>query len=435
MKQLISGWGRYPVIDANVTRPITASQSKIICEEYAGFIPRGLGRSYGDSSLQTNILDCTALNFFENFDPKTGLLTCGGGVSLKDILDVFVPQGWFLPVTPGTRWATVAGAVASDVHGKNHHGAGTFSQHITSMQMLLGTGQIKEVSADGEPELFRATCGGMGLTGIILSATLRLQKISSSNILQTTIKANNLSEAMDIFESHWDSTYSVAWIDCMATNAALGRSLIMLGEYANDQDLQLSKEKSFSVPKFFPSQLLNSYSIKLFNALYFNKQLMQKSNAVVGYKNFFYPLDGLSHWNNLYGRQGFSQYQFVLPQEAGLEGLTQMLKKITASGYGSFLAVLKKFGPQNENYLSFPILGYTLALDFKISQGALSLMDSLDRMVLDYGGRLYLTKDARMSEQTFKSSYPEWHRFEEIRERYGAVGKFSSLQSKRLGLQ
>jgi FAD/FMN-containing dehydrogenase len=435
MKQLISGWGRYPVIDANVMRPIAVSQSQIICKEHSGFIPRGLGRSYGDSSLQTNVLDCTALNFFENFDSKTGLLTCGAGVSLKDILDVFLPQGWFLPVTPGTRWVTVAGAVASDVHGKNHHGAGTFSQHVKSIQILLGAGQILEVSSDAEPELFRATCGGMGLTGIILSVTLRLQKISSSNIIQTTIKANNLSQAMEIFENHWDSTYSVAWIDCMATNAALGRSLIMLGEHANDQSLWLSKEKPFSVPKIFPSQLLNSYSIKLFNTLYFNKQLTQQSNAVVGYKNFFYPLDGLSSWNNMYGRQGFSQYQLVLPQESGLEGLTQLLKKITASGYGSFLAVLKKFGPQNDNYLSFPISGYTLALDFKISQGALALMDSLDSMVLDYGGRLYLTKDVRMSEQTFKSSYPEWHRFEEVRERYGAVGKFSSLQSKRLGLQ
>lgn len=435
MKQLISGWGRYPVIEANVMRPLTASQGQIICKEYSGFIPRGLGRSYGDSSLQKNTLDCTALNFFENFNPKTGLLTCGAGVSLKDILDVFVPQGWFLPVTPGTRWVTVAGAVASDVHGKNHHGAGTFSQHVVSIQMLLGAGQIVEVSSDAEPDLFRATCGGMGLTGIILSVTLRLQKISSSNILQTTIKASNLSEAMEIFENHWYSTYSVAWIDCMATNAALGRSLIMLGEHANDQSLRLSKEKSFSVPKFFPSQLLNSYSIKLFNALYFSKQLTQQSNTIVDYKNFFYPLDGLSHWNNLYGHQGFSQYQFVLPQEAGLEGLTQLLKKITASGFGSFLAVLKKFGPQNENYLSFPISGYTLALDFKISQGTLGLMDSLDSMVLDYGGRLYLTKDVRMSAQTFKSSYPEWHRFEEVRERYGAIGKFSSLQSKRLGLQ
>ncbi len=435
MKQLISGWGGYPLINANVMRPITASQSKIICEKYSDFIARGLGRSYGDSSLQTNILDCTALNFFVNFDTKTGLLTCGAGVSLKDILDVFVPQGWFLPVTPGTRWVTVAGAVASDVHGKNHHSVGTFSQHVAGIQILLGNGQILEISSNIEPELFRATCGGMGLTGIILSVTLRLQKVNSSNILQTTIKSNNLSETMEIFENHWDSTYSVAWIDCMAANSALGRSLITLGEHANDQVLQLSKEKSFYVPRFFPSQLLNSYSIKLFNTLYFNKQLRQQSNAVAGYKNFFYPLDGLSNWNNLYGRQGFLQYQFVLPQDAGLEGLTKLLKKITASGYGSFLAVLKKFGPQNNNYLSFPISGYTLALDFKMSQCALALMDSLDSIVLDYGGRLYLTKDARMSEQTFKSSYPEWHRFEEVRERYGAIGKFSSLQSKRLGLQ
>jgi len=435
MKTLISGWGNYPVIDANVMRPIAVSQSQIICKEYSGFIPRGLGRSYGDSSLQTTALDCTAFNFFESFDSKTGLLTCGAGVSLKDILDVFVPQGWFLPVTPGTRWVTVAGAVASDVHGKNHHGAGTFSQHVASIQMLLGTGQIIEASSDVEPELFRATCGGMGLTGIILSVTLRLQKINSSNILQTTIKANNLSQAMEILENHWDSTYSVAWIDCMATNTRLGRSLIMLGEHANDEILQVSKEQSLSVPAFFPSSLLNSYTIKLFNSMYFNKQLVQPSNRNIGYKNFFYPLDGLSHWNNLYGRKGFSQYQFVLPQEAGLKGLTQLLKKITASGYGSFLAVLKKFGRQNENYLSFPISGYTLALDFKISQGTLALMDSLDSMILDYGGRLYLTKDARMSEQTFKLSYQGWYQFEEVRERYGAVGKFSSLQSKRLGLK
>lgn len=435
MRQLISGWGGYPLIDADVIRSTTTSQIQIVCTEHKDIIARGLGRSYGDSSLYTNILDCTALNFFDNFDPKTGLLTCGAGVSLKDILDVFVPQGWFLPVTPGTRWVTVAGAVASDVHGKNHHGVGTFSQHVTSIQMLLGDGEILEVSSDSEPDLFRATCGGMGLTGIILSVTLRLKKISSSNMLQTTVKAKNLSEAMEIFDNHLNSTYSVAWIDCMATNDALGRSLIMLGEHAKDQVLQPSKEKSFSIPKYFPSHLLNSYNIKLFNSFYFNKQLIKKRNSIVGYKAFFYPLDGLNNWNNLYGRQGFSQYQFVLPQEAGLEGLTKILKKVIASGYGSFLAVLKKFGPQNKNYLSFPILGYTLALDFKMSQSALELMDNLDSMVLDYGGRLYLTKDARMSERTFKLCYPDWHRFEEIRERYGAVGKFSSLQSKRLGLQ
>ena len=440
----IYGWGRYPRLDATVALPqsegafmdyLQRTQSQSPLTHSDSLIARGLGRSYGDSSLASTALETQYLNHFLSFDGTTGLLRCESGVSLAQILEVFVPRGWFLPVTPGTRFVTVGGAIASDVHGKNHHISGTFCEHVTQMEMLLGNSEKITTSATHHPELFHATCGGMGLTGIILSASIRLIPIKSSEIIQTTIKAPNLAVVLQAFEEHQDATYSVAWIDCLATGKDLGRSFLMLGEHAEEGPLITRGNKAIPIPVDMPAFLLNQTTISAFNALYYSKTLQTKSIRHIAYEPFFYPLDALANWNRLYGKSGFVQYQFALPKAAGEIGLREVLERIANSGKGSFLAVLKIFGKANQNLLSFPIEGYTLALDFKVEPSLFNLLNELDILVLKYGGRLYLTKDARMSESTFKSSYPRWSEFETIREQYHAIGKFSSHQSQRLGLQ
>lgn len=431
----IYGWGRFPRVQADVVCPQTLSDLQLAIKHYQSIIPRGLGRSYGDSSLADHVLETRSYRHFKAFDESSGLLTCDAGVSLAEILEIFVPKGWFLPVTPGTRFVTVGGAIASDVHGKNHHVDGTFGQHVTEIRMVLGSGEEITVSPTQSADLFHATCGGMGLTGVIVSATIRLKPIKSNQIIETTIKAPSLEAVLNAFEENQGATYSVAWIDCLAKGNALGRSLLMLGEHAQSSLLDVPKEKTFTVPFEMPAALLNHGTIRAFNSLYYNRIRQQKRTRTIGYEPFFYPLDKINQWNRMYGKSGFTQYQFVLPIEAGLSGMRKILERISASGRGSFLAVLKAFGKANQNLLSFPLEGYTLALDFKVNTQVFELLDELDRVVLDYGGKLYLTKDARMSEKTFKKSYPNWHEFENIRDRYHALGKFASRQSLRLGLQ
>ena len=440
----IYGWGRYPRLDSTIALPqsedafidyLNHTQSQSPTDHSDSLIARGLGRSYGDSSLASTVLETQYLNHFQSFDEATGLLKCEAGISLAQILEVFVPRGWFLPVTPGTRFVTVGGAIASDVHGKNHHVNGTFCEHVTQIEMLLGNGEKMTTSPTQHSELFHATCGGMGLTGIILSASVRLIPIKSSGIIQTTIKASNLAAVLQAFEDYQDATYSVAWIDCLATGKDLGRSLLMLGEHVQEGPLVTQDNKAIPIPIDVPSFLLSQTTISAFNALYYNKTLQRKNTQQIPYKPFFYPLDALANWNRLYGKAGFVQYQFVLPKTAGEIGLREILERIASSGKGSFLAVLKVFGKANQNLLSFPIEGYTLALDFKVEPNLFKLLNELDQLVLKCGGRLYLSKDARMSEETFKASYSRWSEFETVRERYHAIGSFASHQSQRLGLK
>lgn len=432
----ISGWGRYPSIESEVIRPLDAAEISDLCLDSGNvaMIARGLGRSYGDSSLASKAVSTLHLNHFSAFDEVTGLLTCTSGMSLADILSVFVPKGWFLPVTPGTKYITIGGAIASDVHGKNHHIDGSFTDHVDSLKIATVTGGVLECSRNSHSELFHATCGGMGLTGVILEATFRLIPIESAYINETTIKAHNLREALALIDECQDARYSVAWIDCLSTGESLGRSLLMLGQHSAYGKLDTGKTGRLSVPVDMPGFLLNQYSIQAFNALYYHRVRKNRSIRDAHYEPYFYPLDGIQQWNRLYGKKGFLQYQFVLPRAAGCEGMTVILRKIAASKRGSFLAVLKAFGERNRNYLSFPIEGYTLALDFKRDPELFGLLDELDRVVLDYGGRLYLSKDARMSEEVFKKSYPEWEKFMDVRVAYGAEKLFNSMQSKRLGL-
>jgi FAD/FMN-containing dehydrogenase len=274
----------------------------------------------------------------------------------------------------------------------------------------------------------------MGLTGVILDATFRMRPISSAYLRQTTFKAANLDEALALIEANEDTAYSVAWIDCLSRGRRLGRSLLMTGDFVDDGRLELKPGKPLAVPVDMPGFLLNKYTVTAFNALYYHRVHKRQSEQVVHFDPFLYPLDSLHDWNRIYGKGGFTQYQFVIPKQAGRQGMAAILGRIAESGRGSFLAVLKSFGKGNDNYLSFPMEGYTLALDFKIDQGLFPFLDELDRIVLDYGGRLYLAKDVRMSEATFKRGYPHWEAFQEVRRRYGADRVFHSLQSDRLGL-
>jgi FAD/FMN-containing dehydrogenase len=431
----IHGWGRYPRIMADIFRPRTASACCDAIRGTGSLIARGLGRSYGDSSLAPKVLDTCYLDHFLAFDEASGVLTCSAGASLAAILRVFVPKGWFLPVTPGTRLITIGGAIASDVHGKNHHVDGTFARHVDRIELLLGNGDRVVASPRQERALFQATCGGMGLTGVILSAAIQLKPIRGSDIIETTVKAPSLDAVLDAFEENATAAYSVAWIDCLARGRNLGRSLLMLGEHATDGTMAAHGGRPLPVPFTMPANLLNRVTAKAFNALFYQTALPSRRTRRVPFEPFFYPLDKLGDWNRLYGKAGFVQYQFVLPKAAGAAGLRDVLERIARSGRGSFLAVLKAFGPANEHHLSFPMEGYTLALDFKAEPPVFQLLDELDSVILNYGGRLYLAKDARMTEATFKASYPRWPEFEQVRAQYHALGKFASRQSQRLGLQ
>lgn len=398
-------------------------------------VARGLGRSYGDSALSDRVLGTRYLDHYLGFDDSAGFLTCEAGVTFDDLLRDFVPRGWFPPVTPGTRFVTVGGAIASDVHGKNHHVDGSFCEHVEWLEIILGNGDRVRASRAEHADLFHATCGGMGLTGLIVAASFRLRRIGSGGILEKTIRAASLDDTVTILAETAHHSYSVAWIDCYASGSALGRSVVMLGEHAPVGALAFNPRRPVSVPCEMPAMLLNPLTIGAFNALYYHGAPRSSRQREVSLEAFFYPLDALSQWNRLYGKAGLVQYQCVIPERAGATALRALLERVVDFRGGSFLGVLKVFGPRNRNLLSFPEKGYTLALDFHASRRTLDFLDKLDRLILDAGGRLYLAKDARMSPETFRSAYPRWQEFEAVREKYRAVGKFRSLQSRRLGLQ
>ncbi len=429
----ISGWGNYPQQEAQLLMPSSCSSLTALVRQEKTIIPRGMGRSYGDSANASKVLQTSYCDHFIEFDEDTGKLTAEAGITLREILKLIVPKGWFLPVTPGTSYVTLGGAIASDVHGKNHHIAGTFGQHVTSLCMVLGTGEVVTVSPQDKVDLFHATCGGMGLTGVIISATIQLLPIRSSYINQKTIKADCIEAACEAFEDNCSSTYSVAWIDCLAKGKSLGRSVLMLGEHADKGELEVDIKHPVVVPFNIPSALLNSMTMKAFNGAYWHKSKHNQSQ-MTPLMPYFYPLDAVGAWNKLYGKHGFLQFQCVIPKDDGVANMRKLLTEISNSGEGSFLAVLKQFGKANDNLLSFPTEGYTLALDFKLTASTIETLRRLEGIVVDMGGRLYLTKDAVMQEDTFKTTYPNWEKFESVRENYGAIGKFSSSQSKRLGL-
>lgn len=429
-KQPITNWGNFPVVETEVRSEDSLAKIKEFVRSNREIIARGNGRCYGDASLAEHVFSTKRLNKFISFDRLNGIIECESGVLLSEVLEVIVPQGYFLFVTPGTKFITVGGAIASDVHGKNHHAEGCFSEYVLEFDLIDENGEVQTCSRTENTDKFWSAIGGMGLTGIIVSAKFKLKNIETSYIRQESIKADNLDEILRLFDESEDWTYNVAWIDCLQKGDKIGRSILMRGEHAFKHQLPQKQQKSAlkmlrkkapAVPFYFPNFVLNSLTVRLFNFFYYKKQQAKSVSNVVHYETFFYPLDVVNDWNRIYGRNGFIQYQMVLPKETGKEGLKKILEAIAASGNGSFLAVLKLFGKNNpEAYNSFPMEGYTLALDFKVNKKLRKLVDELDQIVEQYGGRIYLTKDS-MSKSSLVNYLKNVHN-----------SKFASFQSKRI---
>jgi decaprenylphospho-beta-D-ribofuranose 2-oxidase len=376
MKKKIANWGNYPAVESDEHAFSFLEDMRAYIPTADGFIPRGNGRCYGDASLAASTINTTRLDKILSFDHQDGIFDCQSGITLDRVLDVIVPRGWFLPVTPGTKFITVGGAVASDVHGKNHHVDGCFSHHILEMDILLSDGSLLTCGPDRHIDLFKATCGGMGLTGVITRVKFGLKKIETAYIRQKKIKADNLEDLLQLFEKYKAHTYSVAWIDCLKKGDAFGRSILMLGEHATtaeldwrqqQQPLGIHKRQPIAFPFHLPSWILNRFTVKAFNFLFYKKNVRREVNNIIHYEPFFYPLDTILHWNRGYGKKGFVQYQFVLPLKSK-QGLIDILQRINEEGTGSFLAVFKLFGP-HESLIGFPMEGYTLALDFPLREG------------------------------------------------------------------
>lgn len=426
----VTNWGNFPIVEKEIKSEDALSKIQDFVKNRNEIIARGNGRCYGDASLAEHIFSTKRLNKFISFDRLNGIIECESGVLLADILEISVPQGYFLYVTPGTKFISIGGAIASNVHGKNHHAEGCFSEYVLSFKLLNENCEIINCSREENSEKFWATIGGMGLTGIIISAKFKLKNIESVYIRQESIKAENLDEIFKLFEESEDWTYNVAWIDCLQKGKNMGRSILLRGEHAfvhelpekyKNNPLEIRPKPKPTIPLYFPNFVLNRVSVKIFNWLYYTKQTQKIIKNFVDYETFFYPLDFINNWNKIYGKTGFIQYQMVIPKENGKKGMKKILETISASGNGSFLAVLKLFGKNNPKaYNSFPIEGYTLALDFKVNSKLKSLVNNLDEIVEEFGGRIYLTKDS-MS----KSSLTNYLKNIEN-------PKFVSLQHKRI---
>lgn len=406
-------WGRYPrVAHASVIRVYWADQvpPALTALPDHGGLPYGLGRSYGDSCLNDGrtLIDCSRMRRILAFDRQTGRIHCEAGVSLADILEIAVPAGWFLPVTPGTKFVTVAGAIANDVHGKNHHRAGTFGRHVTHMEIARSDDGAVSLSPECNRDLFCATVGGLGLTGVILSAELQLKAIPGDRIHVETIPFDSLQDFLALTKTSDASfEYTVAWVDCLAGRRV--RGIFIRGNHAQGFSTHKAAKPGPKVPFAFPEWVLNSASVKLLNFAYYQVHKLRGNRRLAYYDPFFYPLDSIRNWNLIYGSRGLVQYQCVIPQTAA-DTLGKLLAAISDSGQGSFLAVLKCFGDTaSPGLLSFPRPGITLALDFPMrGQKTLQLLEALDALVLAAGGALYPAKDARMSGEMFQASFPNW---------------------------
>ena len=409
-------WAFIPDVDQKSVRPAWADFA--LDKDADSLLPYGNGRSYGDSCLniEGTVVDSRSLNRFIDFNEETGVLKCEAGITFAEILAVIVPKNWFLPVTPGTKFVTLGGAIANDVHGKNHHSDGTFGKHVLSFELMRSNGDKLLCSAEKNTDYYAATIGGLGLTGFINWAEIQLIKIPSPFIKVETTAFYGLEEFYKLSAAaNKKHRYSVAWIDCASSGKNFARGLFMAGDHAshNKPAKAVQAKPKLSVPFNFPKKALNRYSIKAFNALYFNKN--SKMNAGTSYQHydsFFYPLDGIGDWNRIYGNQGFYQYQFVLPFDKK-EVMEQILNKIVDAGLGSFLAVLKEFGDiKSPGMLSFPRPGICLALDFaNHGKATLKLADELDELIVNAGGAVYPAKDIRMSSEAFKSYFPRLEEF------------------------
>ncbi|OPX33088.1 FAD-binding oxidoreductase [candidate division KSB1 bacterium 4484_188] len=438
MSTAYESWGRYPrVKPEQVVKLYWRDEIPDLTIFSSPVLAYGLGRSYGDCCLNENgvLLDTAGLNRYISFEPGKGLLRCEAGVSFADIVEKFVPRGWFLPVIPGTKFVTVGGAIANDVHGKNHHRAGTFGRFVPRFELLRSTGERVICSLRKNTGLYKATIGGMGLTGLITWAEILLKPIPSAFIDVEYIKFSTLEEFFALSESsEKDFEYSVSWVDCTTHGENLGRGIFMRGNHADPEKHQLPaepKSRRLTFPVNAPNFLLNNFTVKVFNSVFYRKQKNKISRKIVHYNPYFYPLDAILKWNRMYGKRGFFQYQCVVPFADGDAAIREILERIGRSGNASFLAVLKTFGNiSSPGMLSFPRPGVTLALDMP-NQGekSLKLFKKLDEIVMQAGGALYPCKDARMPGEVFKNSYPAWKDFVQYID-----PKFSSSQWRRLNI-
>jgi FAD/FMN-containing dehydrogenase len=409
-------WGRYPRTRHTQVLPVFwRSEPPALGNIAESVLPFACGRSYGDSCLNDGgaLVDVTGLRRFIAFDEPQALLRCEAGVTLADVLSLVAPRGWFVPVLPGTQWVSVGGAIANDIHGKNHHRAGTFGAHVTCLELLRSTGERVLCTPERNADLFRATIGGLGLTGLILWAEIRLKRVPGSAIAMERVRFACLEEFLDLSSSDQAYEYTVAWVDCLAQGRRLGRGLFLRGDHAPRSPASSeARDPRLKVPIDLPSGLINRTTLALFNACYYRSQLRTKLRKTVPYEQFFFPLDRIGEWNRLYGRSGFFQYQCVVPDDLG-RTVGALLTQVARSSETPALAVLKRFGSiQSPGLLSFPRPGITLAMDF-VNRGpsTLALLEQLDRLVVDAGGAVYPAKDARMSAASFRRFFPGWEAF------------------------
>jgi len=448
---VLTGWGGTPASAATLVRPEgPADLARAVLgrgpegrSPGGPVIPRGLGRSYGDAAQCAGgvVLDMSAFDAIGEVDPATGVVEVGGGVSIDALLRRVLPQGWFVPVTPGTRQVTIGGAVAADVHGKNHHLDGSFCSHVTELTLSTPAGS-QRVGPELDDELFWATAGGMGLTGAVTSAALRLMPVETGWMLVDTDRFGDLDAVMAAMEeTDADHRYSVAWLDCSGGRGH-GRSVLNRGDHApraalgprSGSPFAVPDRTRLSVPRRVPNGLVNAATVRLFNELWFRRSPRHERGALDSMGSFFHPLDIVGDWNRLYGHAGFVQYQFVVGPSYG-EVVHRAVAMIADAGVPSSLTVLKRFGPGDPGPLSFPMEGWTLALDFPVGPERLpSLLDRLDDLVAGVGGRVYLAKDARLSPECFATMYPRAHELAAVRARVDPHGVLGSDLSRRIGL-
>jgi len=432
--RLLTGWGRTAPTASDV-RPLSDAEAVFAAQPDRGVLARGLGRSYGDAAQNAGgtILDATSHDELVTLDPDTGLVRVSSGISIDRLIRRLVPHGYFVPVTPGTRFVTVGGAIASDIHGKNHHVAGSFCSHVRSMTVVTPVGTLT-VDPVSEPELFWATAGGMGLTGVVTDATVAMPRIGSARLAVDTDRTDDLDGVLALMTGGDDRYhYSVAWIDCLARGRHLGRSVLTRGDFADDGDLGYEAAVRIDTPPVFPSGLVNPLTIRVFNEAVYRKAPRHRVGELQTIPQFFHPLDGVGHWNRLYGRRGFLQWQILVPFGEE-ETLRRIIERLAGAGVGSPVAVLKRFGPGDPGPLSFPAPGWTLALDLAIVPHLASLLDELDDDVVAAGGRIYLAKDSRVRRALVPTMYPRLNEWRRVRDRVDPDGVLVSDLDRRLDL-